>query len=59
MEGKHLKRKKIIPVVAGASICLCLTSCGLLPTEEEFEAAPVVKEYEGADFKFRWREGTW
>ncbi len=45
-----LKGKKIIPVLAGASICLCLTSCGLLPTEEEFDAAPVVKEYEGADF---------
>ena len=50
MEGIHLKGKKIIPVLAGVSLCLCLTSCGLLPTEEEFDAAPVVKEYEGADF---------
>lgn len=50
MEGIHLKGKKIIPVLTGFSLCLCLTSCGLLPTEEEFDAAPVVKEYEGADF---------
>lgn len=45
-----MRRKKIILFLAGFSICLCLTSCGLLPTEEEFDAAPVVKEYEGADF---------
>ncbi len=36
-----LKGKKIIPVLAGASICLCLTSCGLLPTEEEIGRAHV------------------
>lgn len=28
-------------------ISLLLTSCGILPTEEEFDTAPVVKEYEG------------
>ncbi len=31
-------------------VCLGVTSCGVLPTEEEFDAAPMVKEYEGADF---------
>lgn len=48
--GTDLKRKKWIPVVLGVGVCMCLTSCGLLPTEEEFDAAPVVKEYEGANF---------
>ena len=31
-----------------ASCMLC--SCGLLPTEEEFDTAPVVKEYEGNNY---------
>lgn len=30
--------------------CMVQTSCGILPTEEEFNAAPVVKEYEGTSF---------
>lgn len=36
-------------------LCLCaivgvmLSGCGILPTEEEFDAAPVVKEYEGGN----------
>lgn len=32
---------------------LCVTSlsgCGILPTEEEFDAAPIVKEYEGNNY---------
>lgn len=27
-----------------------MSSCGLLPTEEEFDAAPIVKEYEGNNY---------
>lgn len=34
----------------GMAVCMCLTSCGILPTEEEFDAAPIVKEYEGTSF---------
>lgn len=45
-----MKRRKLIPVMLGIGACICLTSCGILPTEEEFDAAPVVKEYEGANF---------
>ncbi len=45
-----MKKRKWIPVVLGIGVCVCLTSCGVLPTEEEFDAAPVVKEYEGAGF---------
>lgn len=48
--GTDLKRRKWIPVILGMGVCVFLTSCGLLPTEEEFDAAPVVKEYEGAEF---------
>ncbi len=29
---------------------LLLCSCGILPTEEEFDRAPMVKEYEGNDY---------
>lgn len=43
-------RRKILPALTGLGVCLCLTSCGILPTEEEFDAAPVVKEYEGGNF---------
>lgn len=43
-----MKKRKIVSVLVG--LCLCLTSCGILPTEEEFDAAPIVKEYEGANF---------
>lgn len=43
-------RRKWISAVVGMSVCVCLTSCGLLPTEEEFDVAPIVKEYEGANF---------
>jgi multidrug efflux pump subunit AcrA (membrane-fusion protein) len=46
--GSGLRRKIII--VLGMVFCLCLTSCGILPTEEEFDTAPTVKEYEGASF---------
>lgn len=45
-----LLRRKLFPVFTGIGICLCLTSCGILPTEEEFDVAPVVKEYEGGNF---------
>lgn len=34
--------------VLTASCVLC--SCSILPTEEEFEAAPIVKEYEGDNY---------
>lgn len=43
-----MKRK--VFVCMGLIACVSLTSCGLLPTEEEFDAAPVVKEYEGTNF---------
>lgn len=42
--------KRRILVLVGVVSCLCLTSCGVLPTEEEFDAAPMVKEYEGSGF---------
>lgn len=46
-----MKKRKLVPVlVVGTVTCLCLTSCGILPTEEEFDAAPVVKEFEGANY---------
>lgn len=48
MEVKKLKRRLFIYV--GIAACMFLTSCGVLPTEEEFDAAPMVKEYEGAGF---------
>lgn len=41
-----MKRRLIVTV----GVALCLTGCGILPTEEEFDAAPVLKEYEGASF---------
>lgn len=37
-------------LIATVGVALCLTGCGILPTEEEFDAAPVLKEYEGASF---------
>ena len=42
--------KRRLLVAAGVAFSMCLTGCGILPTEEEFDAAPVVKEYEGASF---------
>lgn len=45
-----MKKRKFVPALIGAVTCLCLTSCGILPTEEEFDAAPVVKEFEGANY---------
>lgn len=45
-----VEMKRRIVVLWGTLACLCLTSCGVLPTEEEFDAAPVVKEYEGTSF---------
>ncbi len=45
-----MKRRKLVPVVVFGAVCLCLTSCGILPTEEEFDAAPVVREFEGANY---------
>ena len=42
--------KRWLLVAAGGAFSMCLTGCGILPTEEEFDAAPVVKEYEGARF---------
>lgn len=43
-----MKRK--VFACMGLIACMSLTSCGVLPTEEEFDAAPVVKEYEGTNF---------
>ncbi len=43
-------KRRIITFVGAAFICCSLTSCGLLPTEEEFDAAPVLKEYEGNNY---------
>ena len=37
-------------LIATVGVALCLTGCGILPTEEEFDVAPVLKEYEGASF---------
>lgn len=45
-----MKRRKFVWVLIGAVTCMSVTACGILPTEEEFDAAPVVKEYEGAGF---------
>lgn len=45
-----MRGKKIISALVSAGVCMCLTSCALLPTEEEFNAAPVVNKFEGADF---------
>lgn len=33
-------------VLSGSTLC----SCGLLPTEEEFDTAPVIKDYEGNNY---------
>lgn len=33
----------------GVLVGFVLSGCGILPTEEEFDAAPVVKEYEGSN----------
>ncbi len=43
-----MKRK--VFACLGLIACVSLTSCGVLPTEEEFDAAPVVKKYEGTKF---------
>lgn len=32
------------------AVGLCMCSCGILPAEEEFDMAPVVKEYEGNNY---------
>lgn len=45
-----MKRRIAAVVLMGTVTCMSITSCGVLPTEEEFDAAPVVKEYEGASF---------
>ncbi len=45
-----MKRRIIALALAGVMTCMSITACGILPTEEEFDAAPVVKEYEGASF---------
>ncbi len=38
-------------MIAGVVCCsLLFTSCGVLPTEEEFDAAPVVNQFEGNNF---------
>lgn len=42
------RQKQLICGVLAMSCILC--SCGILPTEEEFDAAPVVKEYEGDNY---------
>nr|MBP3598758.1 efflux RND transporter periplasmic adaptor subunit [Eubacterium sp.] len=45
-----MKRRIIALTLMSAVACMSITGCGILPTEEEFDAAPVVKEYEGASF---------
>ncbi len=45
-----MKRRIIALSLLGAVACMSITACGILPTEEEFDAAPIVKEYEGASF---------
>lgn len=42
--------KRRIIACLGMIVCMIQTSCGILPTEEEFNAAPVVKQYEGTSF---------
>lgn len=42
--------KRRICMCVWLAACMCLTSCGILPTEEEFDTAPIVKEYEGTSF---------
>lgn len=44
-----MKRKIFVTYVC-VFVCSMLCSCGLLPTEEEFQSAPMVKEYEGNDY---------
>lgn len=44
-----MRRQGLVLCVVLAMSCV-LCSCGILPTEEEFEAAPIVKEYEGDNY---------
>ncbi len=44
-----MKRKIFVTYVC-VMACSMLCSCGLLPTEEEFQTAPMVKEYEGNEY---------
>lgn len=50
VERKGFCMKKIT-IITGVLIgSMMLTSCGILPKEEEFQEAPIVKEYEGAGY---------
>lgn len=40
-------RRQRLALCGVLAVSCVLCSCGILPTEEEFDAAPVVKEYEG------------
>lgn len=44
-----MRRQKLVLCGVLALSCV-LCSCGILPTEEEFDAAPMVKEYEGDNY---------
>ncbi len=50
LEVEVLKKQVMAMALVGVLGCAGLTGCSILPTEEEFDAAPVVKEYEGASF---------
>ena len=43
-------RRRILLTCGILSVSLCMSSCGILPAEEEFDLAPVVKEYEGNNY---------
>lgn len=49
-----MERKKIMRYSAGCLMasCVLLSSCGLLPQEEEYRSAPVVREYEAEDYSY-------
>jgi len=43
---------RILSLCAVFALCICLSSCGLIPEEEEMRASPVVKEYTERIHKF-------
>jgi len=48
--GRKRKWKCLLALLLAVSNVL--TSCGLLPKEEEYEAAPLIKEYESEEYAF-------
>lgn len=45
-----MKNKTLIMAAVMLTTAGLMSGCGILPKEEEFQAAPVVKEYEGANY---------